>query len=232
MDSAVESFTQRLQHYPELQEKLVLHRGWHRLEHEDESRPVENTRDAYLKASSMDVKFAECDIYATLDDELVLLHNPTAKAHIKEDERSELADVPVSEQTFTQIQKLRLEDGSSIPLVQDVLQDLLASKQTKLVVELKCNRSGPLFAKLLHNSRHLIPAVGLVFSFLPQAIVSFAHEFESSNDIPRLPLAWLTEASYYNCATMRFPHMVQDENNYPLKYCESITLSEFLEKLK
>lgn len=232
MDNTVESFMQRLHYYRGLQEKLVLHRGWHRLEHGDESRPVENTKDAYLNASSIGVKFAECDIHATLDDELVLLHNPTAKAHIREDERSELDDVPVSELTYAQIQKIRLEDGSSIPLVQDVLEVLLASKQTKLVVELKCNRSGPLFAKLLHNCRHLIPAVGLVFSFMPQAIVSFAHEYESTKELPRLPLAWLTEASYYNCATMRLPRLFQDENNYPLKYCENMALSEFLEKMK
>ena len=42
---------------------------------EDEKRPIENTRKAYLEAAKTGVGYVECDVHSTLDGEIVLSHD-------------------------------------------------------------------------------------------------------------------------------------------------------------
>ena len=58
-----------------LSKKIVSHRGWHRINHSDKTKPMENTRNAYLEAAALLIPYAECDVWMTKDGHLVLSHN-------------------------------------------------------------------------------------------------------------------------------------------------------------
>jgi len=61
--------------YTNLRKRLVTHRGWHRLTLEDDTRPLENTREAYKKSIDLKVGFAECDVFLTKDEKIILSHD-------------------------------------------------------------------------------------------------------------------------------------------------------------
>lgn len=174
-----------LQVKPMLREKLVLHRGWHKLG-ADCRRPVENTRQAYLDASKLGVAFAECDIWSTKDSELVLCHDPTFE-RVAQDPQCELARTKISELNWCDLQPLQLQDGSSPVRLTNVLEDLV-STQTRLVIEMSSTDPAAPLAALLRARGDLLPAVGWVMSFSINSLTEFV-ERGAPDEVRK---AWLT----------------------------------------
>jgi len=155
--------------------KIVMHRGWHRLSNEDKSRPMENTREAYIQAAELGAAYAECDVWVTRDGKMVLCHNSTfesmvsaafAVTHAKD------VCTPIEELDWTTIMDFQLLDESKPVLLSTVLSDL-KSTNTRLAVELKCSRLALPLAKYLLQNPELVSTVGFVMGFAADSVIIF-----------------------------------------------------------
>lgn len=129
---------------------IVCHRGYHCI-HDSVSRPIENTLPAYATAWKLGFHLAECDITLTLDGEIFLCHDSDfQRLHEKDaDDKSrlEMARIRTNELRSSELDDLRLLDGSNPTRLSDVLEcaeDLSnESPLTKqLVVEIKGHEPG------------------------------------------------------------------------------------------
>jgi len=158
---------------PTLKQKLVAHRGWHR-DHAAAAadRPLENTRQAYLDAAALDVAYAECDVWVTRDEQLVLSHDFNFQA-VAEDPSQDLATRPIAELRWEELRRLRLRTDCKPVLLLTVLQDLLPTS-TRLAIELKSSSCAPRLAACLAERPELSAAVGFVLSFSLGVLEAFA----------------------------------------------------------
>lgn len=155
---------------PALQQKLVAHRGWHRDHGASSGRPLENTRQAYLDAAALDVAYAECDVWATRDGQLVLSHDFNFQA-VAEDPGEDLATRPIADLRWEELKRLRLAAGCAPVLLLTVLQDLMSARtRTRLAIELKSSSCALPLAACLAERPELSAAVGFVLSFSLDAL--------------------------------------------------------------
>lgn len=90
----------------------------------------ENTMDAFLKVQDMGVDAMECDVHLTSDGKLVIIHDPDL-------ERVAGVSGKVSEMTLSDLKKIKLKQGGSIPALEEVLE----KTHIHLVIELKDRRT-------------------------------------------------------------------------------------------
>ena len=173
-----------------LQSKLVLHRGWHRIHKSDTSKPLENTRAAYQLAATIGTPYAECDVWSTHDDEVVLSHNASYASYAA-DPSDPRAMSAIASQTWAELASLPLLDGSTPVLLSTVLRDLLRSK-TKLVVELKIQGPVRSLARMLAKHPELRERVGAIISFNIDTLVCFHNEY-SALGADHIQLCWLLD---------------------------------------
>jgi len=153
----------RLKSNSVLQNKLVLHRGWHCLENTYVNRPLENTRQAYVDSVKAGARFAECDVWVTKDGILVLNHNSSFAAVAAEpDDR--LATLPISSLDWDELCGLELQDGSTPVKLDTVLEDLLGT-ELRLVIELKTSSAASRLGAHLASCPDLVCGVAWVMSF-------------------------------------------------------------------
>jgi glycerophosphoryl diester phosphodiesterase len=183
----LESFRKKLKVVPELKSKLVLHRGWHSLTPGDVSRPLENTRQAYIDAARLGAAFAECDVWNTQDGRMVLCHDATLEGMLPGGHDTRLATTPLAELQWAEIENVILSDGSSPVLLETVLADLHGTG-TRLVIELKSPGPATALASFLARSGWARSAVAWIMSFSFDALERFV---ASCEDVPRT--LWLLD---------------------------------------
>lgn len=185
-----EQMQQELQRRPELQRRLVLHRGWHRLEQEStHDRPLENTRKAFQDAAALGTAYAECDVWSTQDGQMVLSHDFCLRA-MAEDPETDMAKKPICNMPWEAVSQVPLADGSTPVLLKTVLQDLLATN-TRLVIELKTSLCAQPLGDFLKENGELVVAVGFVVSFSLQTL-EMVHDAMSKSE-RSVSLVWLVD---------------------------------------
>jgi len=218
---SAEQLKDELQRRPELQRRLVLHRGWHRLEQEStQGRPLENTRKAFQDATFMGTAYAECDVWVTQDGEMVLSHDFCLRAMAKYPE-ADMAKKPICDMPWDVVMQVPLADDSTPVLLETVLHDLLPTS-TRLVIEMKTSLCAQPLGDFLTRSCELVEAVGFLLSFSLETL-EIVHAAMSNTAIC-LPLVWLVD-------NPRVPYDPED-------YCEGETtfdpcaesLSTFLDR--
>lgn len=175
----------------ELRSKLVAHRGWHKPVAEGAKRPLENTRHAYTSCVELGVAFAECDVWATQDGEMVLCHDATF-ASMAANPADERASSPISGLRWDEVQDFELKDGSTPVLLSTVLEDV-AHSDTKLVVELKSSDPAEPLADFLAGRPELLASVGFVLSFSLAALEAFSAALSTVADAARPTVVWLLD---------------------------------------
>ncbi|AXG71474.1 glycerophosphoryl diester phosphodiesterase [Kordia sp. SMS9] len=113
--------------------EIIGHRGAAGVE-------LENTIESIKAAIEIGVKYIEIDVRETFDNQLVVFHDPYL-------ERVSHEKGFIKEVTYEKLQKIRLHNGSSIPLLAEILP-LIKNKNIKLIVEAKTDTS-VLLAKAL-----------------------------------------------------------------------------------
>jgi glycerophosphoryl diester phosphodiesterase len=173
--------------------KLVAHRGWHRLSKDDSSRPLENTRQAYLYCAALGVPFAECDVYATKDGELVLSHDMTFQS-MAANPTDARAQMDLESLSWDEVEDLELSDGSRPVLLRTVLEDLQGSG-TRLVVETKTSAAAAALGRFLLLRPELTSAVAWIMSFSLKALEAFAEGYgpEPVESKQTIRTAWLLD---------------------------------------
>lgn len=175
----------------ELRSKLVAHRGWHRPFSEGAKRPLENTRHAYTSCVQLGVAFAECDVWATQDGEMVLCHD-SSFASMAADPADKRVSSPISGLLWDEVQDVKLKDGSTPVRLSTVLEDV-ADSDTKLVVELKSSDPAEPLAEFLAGRPELLASVGFVLSFSLSALEAFSAALTTVTDATKPIVVWLLD---------------------------------------
>jgi len=151
--------------------RLVLHRGYHDRRDVVTKRPLENTLKAFTLGWKMGVRHCECDITVTKDGKVILAHDETLERVAIDSPLSQqnpISTIALSDLTYEEISQVRLKDGSSVPLLEEVLTCAI-SCHGLLVVELKSTDDWPRLvektAALFSTKPHLLAGVSVFMSF-------------------------------------------------------------------
>ena len=101
------------------QTQIVAHRGFW-----DVEGSAQNSISALQNAQNERFYGSECDVHVTLDGIVVLNHD------------NDIDGLDINEHTFAQLQNVRLQNGESIPTLENYLKQT-ATGNTKLIIEIK-----------------------------------------------------------------------------------------------
>ena len=110
--------------------KVIAHRGaW------KNSGTPQNSIAALKAAIALGCSGSETDVQLTSDRALIINHDPF------------WAGLPVQKSTLADLQKIKLSNGESLPLLQDFLKIIKQQSNTKLILEIKPSEKGREWAK-------------------------------------------------------------------------------------
>jgi len=142
----------------------------------------ENTEASFTLAWQMKVPAAECDIYLTRDNQVIILHDPNTK-------RTAGADMKVSEVNYSELCQLDVGSfkdekyaGEKIPLLADIIETIPADG--KFLIEIKCGKEVlPYLEQIINKSgkRSQIVIIGFNIDVITEA----------KKLMPDIPVCWL-----------------------------------------
>eukprot|EP00977_Amphora_coffeiformis_P011610 scaffold2782_cov182-Amphora_coffeaeformis.AAC.40 len=205
--------------------KIALHRGWHRLSNDDESRPLENTRKAYIQAAELEAAYAECDVWATSDGQMVLSHERSFQSMVADHfSKSNHKDVttPINQLTWDKIKDFELLDGSKPVLLSTVLSDLKGTN-TRLALELKESSLALPLAKYLMRNPDLVSAIGFIMGFAVDTVLIFRGAVNNHPILGNIKVLWLVD-------NPSVPYLEQEKNEgeTTFNYLDT-TLTDFMQ---
>ncbi len=107
------------------QNQAIAHRGaW------KNTGAPQNSIASLKAAISLGCMGSETDLHMTEDSALVINHDPV------------WAGLPVQKSTLSDLQKTKLSNGETLPLLQDFLKTIQQQKSTKLILEIKPSEKG------------------------------------------------------------------------------------------
>jgi hypothetical protein len=165
--------------------KLVSHRGFHWPSDRSDTRPLENSLQAYEAAWTNGIHLCECDIALTKDEKLVLCHDEDF-TRLALDPTSPMAQKKVKDLTLQQLMTIPLKTGSRPPLLIDVLRSAHAIGDTaQLVIEIKPGNPevSPALARMFIRHRELMEKCAAVISFDAFAMHTLRRELVGVGEI-------------------------------------------------
>lgn len=130
--------------------KIIAHRGFHATE-----GAARNSLNALKAAQEAKLWGSECDIQLSKDGEVLVVHGvwhpngkATPKAHVHRD-------------TKAKIQSILLTSGETVPTLDEYLQQLQQSKNTKLIIEIKNQPTPQLETEITKKTIDLVAKYGL-----------------------------------------------------------------------
>ena len=118
----------------ELRGKLVAHRGFH-CPHLSDKRPLECTLPALQMAWNAGLRHCECDVRLSLDQKIIVLHDPNLDRLVKESAK------PTPNANTLQAAELQrwplCQEGVHIPLLEEVLKAALKSGSRLVACQVK-----------------------------------------------------------------------------------------------
>ena len=131
--------------------KIVAHRGFHATE-----GAARNSLNA-LKAAQ-DAKFwgSECDLQLTKDGEVLVVHGPFHPGKAGDGPR-----VNVQINTKKKVQSIPLKSGEVVPTLDEYLQQMTKSKNTKLIIEIKDQLTPKLETEIVQKTVDMVAKYGL-----------------------------------------------------------------------
>ena len=160
---------------------VVSHRGFHWPSDRSDTRPLENSLEAYEAAWTSGIHLCECDIALTKDERLVLCHDEDF-SRLALDPTSEMATRKVQDLTLRELFSIPLKTGSRPPLLLDVLRSAQAiGGDARLVVEIKPGNpeAGTALARLFVRNPDLCARCAVVMSFDAFAMHSLRRELRA-----------------------------------------------------
>lgn len=115
--------------------KTVAHRG-------AEDLALENSLESFRMAEALGADAIELDVHASRDNKIVVIHDTTAARVGSAD--SPYLDSPIASLTLSEIKAITLQDGSRIPTLEEVLEEV----SLPLQVEVKAAGAVPALAEL------------------------------------------------------------------------------------
>ena len=102
------------------QTQIIAHRGFW-----DCDGSAQNSLSALKNAQKEGLYGSECDVHITLDGVAVMNHD------------NEIDGLVINEVTYTRLQNVKLQNGESVPTLENYLKQTAACSGTKLIIEIK-----------------------------------------------------------------------------------------------
>lgn len=131
--------------------KIVAHRGFHASE--GASR---NSLNALKAAQEAAFWGSECDLQLTKDGEVLVIHGP--KHPGKKDAKK---NVDIRQSPMEETRAILLESGETVPTLDEYLQQLAKSKNTKLIIEIKNQLTPQLETEIVQKTIDMVAKYGL-----------------------------------------------------------------------
>ena len=131
--------------------KIVAHRGFHASE-----GAARNSLNALKAAQEAAFWGSECDLQLTKDGEILVIHGPK---HPGKKGAPNSVDIRNSAKEATQA--ILLESGEVVPTLEEYLQQLTTSKNTKLIIEIKDQLTPQLETEIVQKTVDLVAKYGL-----------------------------------------------------------------------
>lgn len=131
--------------------KIVAHRGFHASE-----GAARNSLNALKAAQEAAFWGSECDLQLTKDGEVLVIHGPK---HPGKKGAEKSVDIRNSNKEATQA--ILLESGEVVPTLEEYLQQLAKSKNTKLIIEVKNQLTPQLETEIVQKTVDLVAKYGL-----------------------------------------------------------------------
>ena len=112
--------TIRMTNNKPVQTQIIAHRGFW-----DVEGSAQNSVSSFKNAQKERLWGSECDVHITLDGVVVLNHD------------NDIQGLVINENTFAQLQSVRLQNGETIPTLESHLKLLPEYPGTKLIIEIK-----------------------------------------------------------------------------------------------
>ena len=130
--------------------KIIAHRGFHASE-----GAARNSLNALKAAQDANIWGSECDIQLSKDGEVLVIHgvwHPSGKAKTK---------AHCWYDTKEKIQSIKLTSGETVPTLDEYLQQMTKSKNTKLIIEIKNQPTPQLETEIVQKTVALVAKYGL-----------------------------------------------------------------------
>ena len=168
---------------------IVYHRGYHRLNNNDITKPIENTLEAFVEAYNNGAKLVECDIRLSKDNEIIIWHDETVNSYTSN--RKKGAKL-LSELELSKIKRIKLINKSQIITLNELIF-FIYNRNIKLVLDVKTELTGIVLANYLNKNKHFIKKIELIISFSQNTLYHFYNNI-SVHDINS---CWIVSSHFY-----------------------------------
>lgn len=132
--------------------QIIAHRGFHKSE-----GAAKNSLNALKAAQEANIWGSECDLQLTKDGEVLVIHGPSHPHTVKKGEKR----INIHRSTKEAVQAILLESGEVVPTLDEYLQQMTKSKNTKLIIEIKDQPTPQLETEIVQKTIDMVAKYNL-----------------------------------------------------------------------
>lgn len=136
------------------QPQVIAHRGFHQTD-----GSARNSLTALKKAQKLGIYGSELDVNLTKDGEILVLHGSMHPD--KQTVKGDVERVNIQKSTAEQVKAIKLENGETVPTLDEYLAQAKKDKKTRLVIEIKKHATPELETKIVKMTVDKVAEYGL-----------------------------------------------------------------------
>ena len=137
------------------QPKVIAHRGFHATD-----GSCRNSIEALKQAHKLGLYGSECDINMTKDGIIVVAHGYLHPDKIYR-KGEDIPRLNIQKSTYEELTAIPLENGETIPTLEQYLKQLKKSKKTKLIIEIKDHATPEKETEIVKQTVDMVAKFGL-----------------------------------------------------------------------
>ena len=137
------------------QPKVVAHRGFHATD-----GSCRNSIEALKQAQNMKLYGSECDLNLTKDGVIVVAHGGLHPDKIYR-KGEDIKRLDIQRSTYEELKAIKLENGEVIPTLEQYLEQLKKSNNTKLIIEIKNHYTRAKESEIVRKTVDMVAKYGL-----------------------------------------------------------------------
>lgn len=137
------------------QPQVIAHRGFHATK-----GSCRNSIAALKEAQKMGLYGSECDINLTKDGVIVVAHGGLHPDKIYR-KGEDIPRLTIQKSTYEELKAIPLENGETIPTLEEYLEQTLKSKKTKLIIEVKDHYTPAKESEIVQKTVEMVAKYGL-----------------------------------------------------------------------
>ncbi len=137
------------------QPQVIAHRGFHATK-----GSCRNSIAALKEAQKLGLYGSECDINLTKDGVIVVAHGGLHPDKIYR-KGEDIPRLTIQKSTYEELKAIPLENGETIPTLEEYLEQTLKSKKTKLIIEVKSHYTPAKESEIVQKTVEMVAKYGL-----------------------------------------------------------------------